>query len=405
MVTYSYIVTDQRGKEKKGTLEAKDRAAAAATLRGQGYVLVELREASVLDQDIGGSTFQKKPKPRELAIFCRQFLSILSAGVPMIKALSMLTLQTNNKMLRAAIDDCRQEIEKGTSLADAMKRHRNIFSDFFITLVAAGEASGSLEVSLDRMGTQLEKEAKLKDSIQKAATYPIIVCIVAVIVVIIMLTFVVPQFETMLTDLGSELPAITVFVMNASDFIVQKWYIIAGIVAFLVVFILRFKKTNMGMHFFGKLAMKIPVVGDLTVKTASARMARTLATLMAAGIPLIDAIDIVSDTMTNIYFKEALSQAKDEVAMGAPLSECIERSTIFPALVYQMIGVGEETGEIDKMLGKLADYYEDEVETATAKMMTLLEPMIIILLALTVGVIILAVMLPMAEMYKALENL
>ena len=405
MNTFSYVVVDSKGKEKKGTLEAKDRAAAAAILRAQGYTLVELREASVLDQDINIGLFEKKPKPRELAIFCRQFLSILSAGVPMVKALSMLTLQTNNKMLRAAIDDCRQEIEKGTSLADAMRRHRNIFSDFFITLIAAGEASGSLEVSLDRMGTQLEKEAKLKDSIQKAATYPIIVCVVAVIVVAIMLTYVVPQFETMLTDLGSELPAITVFVMNASDFLVEKWYIILGIIIFLVVFIMRFKKTNLGKHFFGKISMKMPVLGDLTTKTASARMARTLSTLMAAGIPLIDAINIVSDTMTNIHFEEALLQAKDEVAMGAPLSECIERSGIFPPLVYQMIGVGEETGEIDKMMTKLAEYYEDEVETSTAKLMTLLEPMIIIFLAATVGVIILAVLMPMAEMYKALENL
>lgn len=405
MVTFSYIVVDSKGKEKRGSMETKDRATAAAILRAQGCTLVELREASVLDQDVHISFLEKKPKPRELAIFCRQFLSILNAGVPMVKALSMLTLQTNNKILREAIDDCRQEIEKGTSLADAMKRHRNIFSDFFITLVAAGEASGSLEVSLERMGTQLEKEAKVRDSIQKTATYPIIVCVVAVVVVAIMLTYVVPQFETLLSDLGSKLPAVTVFVMNASDFLVQKWYIILGILIFLVVFVLRFRKTNPGMHFFGKIAMKTPVIGDLTTKTASARMARTLATLMAAGIPLIEALEIVSNTLTNIHFKEALIQAKDEVAMGAPLSECIERSGIFPALVYQMIGVGEETGEIDKMMTKLAEYYEDEVETSTTKMMTLLEPMIIILLALVVGVIVLSVLLPMAEMYKALENL
>ena len=405
MATYTYVVTDQRGKEKKGSLDAKDRQTAAATLKQQGYMLIQLQEASVLNKDIELSFLDKKPKPRDLAIFCRQFLSIISAGVPMIKALSMMTLQTNNKVLRAAIDDCRSEIEKGSTLADAMKRHRNVFSDFFITLVAAGEATGSLETSLDRMATQFEKDAKLKETISKASMYPIIVCVVAVIVVIIMLTFVVPQFETMLTDLGSELPAITVMVMNASDFIVQKWYIIAAVVAIFIVFVQFFRKTDMGIHFFGNVAIKAPYLGDLTVKTASARMARTLATLMAAGIPLIDAIAIVAETMTNIYFKEALSQAKDEVAMGAPLSECVERSGIFPPLVYQMIGVGEETGEIDKMLVKLAEYYEDEVGTATAKLMTLLEPMIIIILALTVGVIIMAVMLPMANMYQALENL
>ena len=405
MSVFLYIVLDDKGKEKKGTLEAKDRATAAAILRSQGYTLVELREASVLEQDVKISFLEKKPKPRELAIFCRQFLSILNAGVPMVKALSMLTLQTNNKMLRAAIDDCRQEIEKGASLATGMKKHREIFSEFFITLVAAGETSGSLEVSLERMSIQLEKEAKVKDSIQKAATYPIIVCIVAVVVLAVMLTFVVPQFETLLTDLGSELPMITVAVMKVSDFLVQKWYIILLVLLFLVLFAFRFGKTNAGKHFFGQIAMSLPVFGTLTIKTASARMARTLSTLMSAGIPLIDALEIVAETMTNIHFQDALMQARDEVAMGASLSECIERSGVFPALVYQMIGVGEETGEIDKMLVKLAEYYEDEVETTTTQVMTLLEPMIIIVLALVVGVIILAVLMPMAEMYKALENI
>ena len=405
MATYTYVVTDQRGKEKKGSLDAKDRQTAAATLKQQGYMLIQLQEASVLNKDIELSFLDKKPKPRDLAIFCRQFLSIISAGVPMIKALSMMTLQTNNKVLRAAIDDCRSEIEKGSTLADAMKRHRNVFSDFFITLVAAGEASGSLETSLDRMATQFEKDAKLKETISKASIYPSIVCVVAVIVVIIMLTFVVPSFESMLTDLGSELPAITVFVVNASEFMQKWWYLILAIIGILVVFVKYFKKTDMGKHVFGMISIKLPMVGDLTVKTASARMARTLATILASGLSLIDALEIVADTMTNVYFKEALLQVKDEVAMGAPLSECIERSGLFPPLVYQMIGVGEETGEIDKMLVKLAEYYEDEVETATAKVMTALEPMIIIVLVVIVGGIIMSVMLPMFNMYSALENL
>ncbi len=405
MVTYSYIVTDQRGKEKKGTLEAKDRAAAAATLKQQGYILIQLQEASVLDKDIELSMFDKKPKPRELAIFCSQFLSIISAGVPMIKALGMMSLQTSNKRLRAAIDDCRMEIEKGATLADAMKKHRDVFSDFFITLVAAGEASGSLETSLERMATQFEKDAKLKETISKASTYPIIVCIVAVVVVIIMLSFVVPQFETMLTDLGGELPGITKMVIAASDFVMAYWYIVLGVIVAIILFVIQFKKTDVGRHFFDNMMNKLPLFGDLTVKTASARMARTLATLMAAGLSLIDAIEIVSETMSNIYFREALLKVKDEVAMGASLSECIERTGLFPPLVYQMISVGEETGDIDKMLVKLADYYEDEVEVATSKLMAALEPAIIVVLALTVGVIIAAVMLPMANMYQAMDNL
>ncbi len=405
MVTYSYIVTDQRGKEKKGSLEAKDRAAAVAALKAQGLVLIQIQEASALEKDLDLPFLAKKPKPRELAIFCRQFLSILSAGVPMVKALSMLTQQTSNKMLRAAIEDCCAQIEKGDSLSGAMKRHRAIFTDFFVTLVAAGEASGSLEVSLERMSVQFEKDAKTKETVQKASIYPSIICVVAVIVVIVMLTFVVPKFETMLTDLGSDLPAITKFVVAASEFMQKSWYVIVGIIGALVLFAMKFKKTDMGKHFFDGIMMKLPMFGDLTKKSSSARMSRTLATLMAAGISMIDAIEIVSETMSNIYFKEALQQAKNEVSMGAPLSECIERSGLFPALVHQMIAVGEETGEIDKMLLKLADYYEDEVETATAKLMTALEPAIILVLVVVVGGIIMSVMLPMFNMYSAMENL
>lgn len=405
MVTYSYIVTDNRGKEKKGSLEANDRAAAVANLKQQGYTIIQIQEASVLDKDIELSFLDKRPKPREMAIFCRQFLSIISAGVPMIRALGMMSLQTSNKVLRVAIDDCRSEIEKGSTLAEAMKRNREVFSDFFITLVSAGEASGSLETSLERMATQFEKDAKLKETISKASIYPSIVCAISVIVVIVMLTFVVPSFESMLTDLGSELPAITVFVVKASEFMQKWWYIILLFIGVMFLFVQNFKKTNMGKHVFGRLSIQMPLFGDLTIKTASARMARTLATILSSGMSLIDALEIVANTMTNVFFKEALMQVKDEVAMGAPLSECIERTGLFPPLVYQMISVGEETGDIDKMLVKLAEYYEDEVETATAKLMTALEPMIIIVLVVVVGGIIASVMLPMFNMYSALENL
>ncbi len=404
MNNYSYVVLNRKGKEEKGSITAVDRDAAFNQLKQQGLFLISLREASALDKEINISFLEKKPKPRDLAVFCRSFVSIIGAGVPVTKALSLLSMQTENKILRAAIEDCREQIEKGSTLAEAMARHRAVFTDLFITLAAAGEASGSLDKSFERMATQFEKDAKLKATMQKASIYPAMVGIVAVVVIAIMLVFVVPQFETMLTDLGSDLPLITKIVVNASRFVQKWWIVIAGAIAALVFAARAFKKTDSGRHFFAETSLKLPLIGDLIAKTASARMARTLATLVSSGVSLIEAIEIVSETMSNLLFKEALQKTSEDVAMGSTLSECIERSKLFPPLVAQMINIGEETGELDKMLEKLADYYDEEVETATAKVMAALEPMITIVLALVVGVIVMAVMLPMTQMYSALEN-
>ena len=403
--TYSYVVVNQKGKERKGVIAAVDRETASAQLKQQGLVLVSLRESSALDKEINISFLEKKPKPRDLAVFCRSFVSIVGAGVTVTKALSLLTLQTENKILKAVIEDCHERIEKGDTLAEAMSRHKDIFTDLFITLVAAGEASGSLEKSFERMAVQFEKEAKLKATIQKASVYPIIVTVVAVAVVVIMMMYVVPQFESMLTELGTELPLITVIVVNFSRF-VQNWFfvILAALIA--VIFAIKaYKKTGQGALLFAEIALRLPLAGDLITKTASARMARTLSTLVSSGVSLLSAIQIVSKTMTNVCFKNALEEVSDDVTMGDLLSTSLERTELFPPLVYHMINIGEETGELDKMLEKIADYYDEEVETATAKMMAALEPMIIIILALIVGVIVMAVMLPMTQMYAALENL
>ena len=319
--------------------------------------------------------------------------------------MSLLTLQTENKILRAVIEECREQIEKGDTLAEAMARHRDVFTDLFITLVAAGEASDSLEKSFERMAVHFEKDAKLKATVQKASVYPIIVAIVSVIVVMIMMLYVVPQFESMLAELGSSLPLITVIVVAISRFVQKWWYAIAAALILAVIALKAYKKTQQGELLIAELTLRLPLVGNLSTKTASARMARTLSTLVASGVSLISAIEIVSKTMTNVCFKNALEEVSNEVSMGALLSSSLEKTELFPPLVYHMINVGEETGELDKMLEKIADYYDDEVETATAKLMAALEPMIIIVLALIVGAIVMAVMLPMTQMYTALENL
>lgn len=405
MSTFAYIVTDAAGKERKGTLQAENREAAALALKQEGKTVISLAEAGALAKDIEIGFLKKKPKIRDLAVYCRQFVSIVSAGVPVTSALGMLAEQTENRRLADAVDSCRMSIEKGSSLADAMREHPDVFSDLFVTMTEAGEASGSLEVSFTRMAEQFEKDAKLRGTIKKASIYPIMICIVAAVVVAVCLTFVVPQFESMLTDMGTELPGVTKMVIAASNFMMTRWYVVLAAIA-AIVFAIRYgKKTPGGKHFFGRLGRKLPLVGKLTVKAAAARMSRTLSTLLAAGIPLIEAISIVSETMDNIYFREALEDAQDDVAMGAPLSESLQRCGLFPPLVHHMLRIGEETGDIEGMLNKLADYYEEEVELTTQQLMTALEPIIIIILAGIVGTIVLAVMMPMMSMYSALDSL
>lgn len=405
MTTYSYIAIDHKGREIKGTLEADTQLAASQDLKRRGLTIASLGEAGALGKDINLTFLEKKPKPRDMAVFCRQFVSIINAGVSVTSALEMLAEQTENKKLRAAISSCKMNIEKGESLAEAMGKHRNVFSDIFITMAEAGELSGSLDVSFTRMAEQFEKDAKLKATIKKASIYPIVVLFVAIGVVIGMLMFVVPTFESMFADLGTELPGITKAVIAASAFMQKFWYLIIAAVIGLVFLINLYKRSDSGRHLFGTIAMKAPLFGKLTVKSACARLARSLSTLLSAGIPMIDALEICASLMTNVHFQEALQTAKDDVAMGNPLSETLRRSGLFPPLVYHMAGIGEETGDIEGMLTNMAVYYEDEVEQTTAQVMAAMEPMIIIVLAGLVGTIILSVIMPMATMYGALDNL
>ncbi|MEA4966110.1 MAG: type II secretion system F family protein [Oscillospiraceae bacterium] len=405
MASYSYLAVNPKGKELKGTVEADSPERAAELLKKDGLTVASVVMTGALGRDISLSFLDKKPKPRDMAVFCRQFVSIVNAGVAVIKALEMLGEQTENKRLRAAILDCKAGIEKGESLASSMRLHRDIFPDIFITMAEAGEASGSLEVSFTRMAEQFEKDSALRAVVKKASTYPVVVIVVAIGVVIAMLTFVIPNFESMFEDLGTQLPGITLAVMALSHFLVTRWYLVAGIVAGLVAGIKSFKASDSGKRFFSGLHIKLPVINRLIIKTASARMARTLSTLLAAGIPMIEALDITSRTMTNVYFKEAIEQAKDDVAMGNPLSETLQRSGVFPPLVYHMAGIGEDTGDVEGMMTKMADYYEEEVQQATQQVMALLEPLIIVLLALIVGTIIIAVISPMMTMYSALDSI
>lgn len=404
MASYGYEAINKTGKEVKGSIEAESMEKARADLKSQGMTILNLTEQNALTKDInidiGG-----KPKARDLSVFCRQFVSMVRAGVTILDALKMLADATENKKLKKAIQEVRISAEKGESLADSLAQHPKIFPSLMINMVAAGEASGSLDKSMERMAVQFERSNKTKSMVKKAMTYPIVVCIVAIAVVIVMLVVVIPNYAAMFADMGSDLPGITLAVMAASNFIKEKWILLIIIVAALAFGFVQFKASDPGKHVMGKLALKIPAVANLVTKSASAQMARTLSTLMGAGVPLVEAVEIVSRTMENVWFKEALENAKDEIVIGRPLSEPLQTCGLFPPMVYHMVRIGEETGNTEEMLDKLADYYEEEVEMAVQTLMAALEPMIIIVLAGIVGILIGACMAPMLKLYQDLGNL
>ncbi len=404
MATWGYVAIDKSGKETKGSRDADNKEQITRELKNQGLIVLDITEQNALTKDIS-IDFGGKPTPRDLAVFCRQFASITRAGVTIIQTLNMLAEQTENVKMQKALQAVRADVEKGESFADSLARHDNVFPELLVQMARAGEASGSLETAMERMAIQFEKSAKTQALIKKAMIYPIVVACVAVAVVIVMLVFVIPRYMDMFEELGTELPAITKAVVAMSTFIQNYWFIIVPVVAITVFAVKTWAKTNSGKHVVGKLALKIPAIKNMVVKSASAQMARTLSTLLTAGVPLIEAVDIVADTMGNIWFKEALKESVEQIMIGVPLSQPLQTSGLFPPMVYHMIRIGEEAGSTEEMLNKLADYYEEEVEMAVQSLMAAMEPMIIIVLACIVGVLIGAVMAPMVNLYAALDNL
>lgn len=406
MENFAYVAYSKEGREIKGTIEADSLESAKSMLRGQGSTVISVERATAMNSEVNLKGFQKKPSARDMSVFCRQFVAIVDAGVPVLNALQMLAEQTENQMLREAIADCKSRIEKGSSMAAAMREHPKVFDHIFVTMVEAGESSGSLSQSFTRMGKQFEKQHHLQNLVKKATIYPTVLLIVTVIVVIILLRFVVPMFADMLDQVGTaQLPGITRFVLAVSNGLGNYWYIVLAVVIALVLGIRQFNKGESGSRVSGTIQVKLPVVKNLTIKSNSANFARTLATLLAAGIPMIDALGIVANTLKNVLFRDAVNEAKTAVSMGANLSSPLKQNGQFPPLVYHMISIGEDTGQIDEMLDRIADYYDEEVEEATEQVVALMEPLIIVVLAIVVGVIVFSVVAPMGSIYNAIDQM
>lgn len=399
MPTYKYEIIGPDGKPQSGQIDATNMEVATGELKSGGSVIVSIKKASSWEKDIH---IGKAVSVRELSVFCRQFESVLNAGVTVIEALSMLAEQTENKTFKSALEDIRDNVQKGETLSAAMAEYPKIFPSLMIQMVAAGETSGGLDKSFNRMGMTFEKDAHLKGLIIKSSIYPIILILVIVAVVAIMMIKIVPTFTASFNDVGGKLPGITLAVMAVSDFFVHSWYIMLIVVAAVVLFIKEFKKTDTGAELLGKFGLKAPLFGQLNIKTACARLTRTLSTLMGSGIQLVDALHLVAEMMSNQIVKNALKKAEEEVTRGIALSKPLADSGVFPPMVYHMIEIGEETGNMEEMLDKVAEYYDDEVEMATQSLIAALEPLIIVVMACVVVPIVLGIMMPMYSLYDNL---
>ena len=403
MPVYNYIAIDKNGKKIKKSLDASSVETAKSSLRGIGYTILEIKEQNVLNKDIE-IPFLGRPTAKDMAVFCRQFVSIIRAGVPISSVLTMLGQQTDNKQLAAAIRKMEADIEKGDSLAGSMRKHPKIFNNMLVNMVAAGEESGNLEESFHQMEIYFDKSRRTKSAVTKAMIYPAILMIVMVVVLIVMMTSIIPKFLATFAEMDMELPLPTRMVMATSDWFVAWWWLLVIILLVLIVGGTLFNRTNPGKHFFGWFSRKLPVVKLLTVRTACATFCRTLSLLLSSGLTLTDSLEMVASNMSNIYFQEAVQKVRGQVAEGWQLNAALRETRLFPPLVYNMTGIGEESGDLQNMLSKTADYYDDEVEQATQSLLAMMEPIIILVMAVFVVIIVLSIFLPMMSMTSMYDS-
>jgi hypothetical protein len=399
MAQYNYKAMDKNGKAKKGSIEAINLDKAKEKLKSEGLIVQDIKE-----QGAGKKGGGKKVKDKDLAVFCKQFSAVMNAGVTIISALEMMSEQLENKTLKRALQEAQSYVQKGGTLADAFKLNPKVFPPIMINMTAAGEMSGNLEICFDRLTTHFETANALHSKVKGAVTYPIVILIVVVAVVAVLLVGVIPQFSQMFDDLGSELPAATQMLVNLSNFLQHKWYILVIIVAAIVFGLKAFGKTEPGSLMYAKIGIKFPLFGNLTIKSAAATFSRTMATLMASGISLIDAVEQVAKMINNRIIREALLDAKTQIAKGVPLSKPLRDCGIFPPMLPQMTKIGEETGNIEDMMDKVADYYEMEVNDATDALTAAMEPLIIVIMGVVVGGIVMAIYSPMLSMYDAVDS-
>ncbi|WP_278388215.1 type II secretion system F family protein [Pseudomonas oryzihabitans] len=394
MGSFTWEGTDRKGTKVKGEMTGLNPALIKAQLRKQGINPTRVRKKSVSLFGKG-----KKIKPMDIALFTRQLATMMSAGVPLLQAFDIIGEGFDNPNMRKMVDDIKQDVAAGNSLANSLRKQPQYFDDLYCNLVDAGEQSGALETLLDRVATYKEKTEALKKKIKKAMTYPAAVIVVAVIVSAILLIKVVPQFQSVFEGFGAQLPAFTLMVITISEVLQEWWLLVLG--AFLVIgFVLRhfYKKSEKFRDATDRGLLKIPLIGSILYKSAIARYARTLATTFAAGVPLVEALDSVAGATGNVVFRNAVEKIKGDVSTGMQLNFSMRTTGVFSSMAIQMTAIGEESGSLDEMLSKVATFYEDEVDNMVDNLTTLMEPMIMAVLGVLVGGLIIAMYLPIFQL-------
>jgi type IV pilus assembly protein PilC len=403
MAAYTYSAINSSGVELTGNIHAPDRDAAREQLRVRGLLAQNLIELPASGEQ-GVRTAFKKIKPKSLQIFSRQFATMIDAGLSVVSALVVLEEQTDDKYLAVVIRELRADVEGGLLLSQAMSRHPKIFSRLYIAMVEAGEAAGILDTVLDRVAFQIEKETAIKRRVKGAMIYPTMVLIFATLVLIGMLMFLVPVFVKIFEDLGGGLPMLTQWVVNVSDFLRANYYFVFPSLAAFIFGLRKAKRTEKGRQVWDRMKLKIPMkIGAVVLKVTMARFSRTLSTLIAAGVDIIKALEITGQTAGNWVVEEALADVRNKVQEGVPIAEPLATNPIFPPMVSHMIKIGEETGELEKMLGKVADFYEDEVDASISSLTSIIEPLMMIGVGCMVGVIIISMYLPMFKMLSLVK--
>lgn len=393
---YVYEVFDRKNVRIKGEISARSINMAKAFLKSQGYNIIRLKRKSINIFSIFTKTFVKS---EDLTLFTRQMSTLVSAGIPLVQSLSIVADTVPNTPLYNLVQKIRLDVESGTSFSNALKKHPGAFDELYCGLIETGEHSGTLDTMLDRIALYQEKTETLKRKVKKALYYPIAVLIIATIVSTILLVKVVPTFKDMFTSSGAELPEFTQFVLNVSEIIQDYGFYILGVLILAVVLFIYFYRTNtLFNHSIQRLSLKLPIVGPILQKTALARFTRTLSTTTASGVPLMEALDAVSRAAGNIVYTQAIQKIKEGLSTGQQMRMAMRKLSIFPPMVVQMIGIGEESGALESMLGKLAVIYEEEVDTQVDGLTTLLEPLIMVILGVIVGGLVIAMYLPIFKM-------
>jgi type IV pilus assembly protein PilC len=403
--TYAYKVRDRGGKLLEGTLEADSQQLLIGKLRSMGYMPIDIQQQNqaAMSRDLSIPFFSTRVKLKDVAVMSRQFATMIDSGLALLRALNILAEQTESKPLATIVNLVRIDVEKGSSLSAALARHPKAFSRLYVAMVRAGEVGGVLDTVLLRLAETIEKQVELRRKVRSAMTYPIVVMVLVLLIVTAMLLFIIPMFKGLYKDLGGTLPLPTLVLLQASSILRTFWYMIGGAMFGAVWGFKRWIATDGGRNRWDTIKLKLPVMGLLVRKTALARFSRTLSALVRSGVPILESLDIVADTAGNHVVSVAVLDTQLAVKSGEPMSQRLERHPVFPPMVVQMMAVGEETGALDEMLDKIADFYDQEVEATVEALTSLIEPLLIVVMGGAVGSMVISLYLPMFNIIKLIK--